>query len=168
MLVFSLKNSRPFSEREAAYLGEFLKEYARTGVGQWINDLPWREFEFRWVPGIRGSDILGAFTPIHPQTIYLADHDIDPDFYLNRGVRPYWIEHYLPTVCHELRHALQFSRNPVLYAVCSLPGIRQLTLERDADRVTEDADPIADEFAKLGAARDFEKTRKRLIDQEGA
>ena len=48
-----------------------------------------------------------------------------------------------------------------------IPGIRQLTLERDASRITEFAEKFFRDLAAEEAARRFEESRAKFMEKEG-
>jgi hypothetical protein len=45
------------------------------------------------------------------------------------------LEELASTCAHELKHREQYKRNPVKYWLLSVPGLREITLEREAKRV---------------------------------
>ncbi|MBO4631719.1 MAG: hypothetical protein J5858_07330, partial [Lentisphaeria bacterium] len=47
--------------------------------------------------------------------------------------RSSWIEQLFPTIVHELCHARQWQLVKVFYIICSLPGLREFTLEKNAN-----------------------------------
>ncbi|NMD88460.1 hypothetical protein HF882_17880, partial [Victivallis vadensis] len=55
----------------------------------------------------------------------------------------------------------QFRRNPLLYAVCCLPLLREITLERDARRICCEAERIVESTTGWHTGREFEKKRKQ-------
>ena len=135
--VFSLKNSTPLTAEERRWLLRLLDGYEDCTSGQFLREFPWSICDFRWCHSMTPDNgVMGCFSPIHPDTLYLMPQ--------NASIKPvdgrvYWLEEIFPTVIHELRHAWQFRENPVGYVLCSLPLIRQLTLERDAVREQEKA-----------------------------
>ena len=123
--VFDLKDSTPLAPDELWAVRRVLDDYCRTAAGAWLRGFPHRRFELRWCPAIT-DDVLGAFTLLHPWTIYLKPPDTEATGRLRDYARISWAEIITPTVIHELRHAWQFRRNPLLYAVCCLPLLREV------------------------------------------
>ena len=72
-----------------------------------------------------------------------------------------WAEFITPTVIHELRHAWQFMRRPWLYILCSLPVLREFTLERDARSIGREAENIVESTVGWHDGREFERRRER-------
>ena len=75
-----------------------------------------------WEPGIIESGTLGKFRWWRPNEITL-------------GGDATMLEQLASTVAHELTHRAQFYRSPPLYFLLSVPGLRELTLEREAKKV---------------------------------
>ena len=132
--AFSLKNSQPLTTDELNWLHSMLGEYSMTMPGLWLQTLPWTKFKFKWCPAMTPENgVMGCFSPIHPDTIFLqpfanADVEIkDP------SGRSSWIEQLFPTIVHELCHARQWQLVKVFYIICSLPGLREFTLEKYAN-----------------------------------
>ena len=135
--VFSLKKSRSLTAEELRYLFKMLNRYADTEAGKWLTSLlQEREPDFFWSPAMEDGDVMGCFTLLHPRAVYLKPHEQTvPEM----SDRIYWIELIFDTVVHELRHMWQWRFYSVFYILCALPGLRQLTLERDAKAVENDA-----------------------------
>lgn len=157
--VFDLKDSTPLAPDELRAVRRVLEDYCRTAAGAWLRGFPHRRFELRWCPAIT-DDVLGAFTLLHPWTIYLKPPDTEATGRLRDYARISWAEIITPTVIHELRHAWQFRRNPLLYAVCCLPLLREITLERDARRLCCEAERIVESTTGWHTGREFERRRK--------
>ena len=127
-----LRRSEMPDDRDTFYLTRMLARYAATPDGFWLQSLPWRKIHFRWCPAMRiENGVMGCFSPLFPDTVYLMPR---PEEDVSAGPRSYWIEQLFPTIIHELRHAWQWKRSKAGYTVCALPGIRSLTLEKDAER----------------------------------
>lgn len=157
--IFSLrKGSRPFSDQEKEYLASFLRDYSALQIGAWLAAVDWPNFEFRWCPAMTiQNGIMGAFSLIYPRTIFLMEPTFVCATIAAKANRPFWVDVFLPTIVHELRHVLQYQRNQILYTLCCLPVLRQLTIERDAKKATDDVAPFAQ---KWGCARDREEVRR--------
>ena len=128
--TFRIFRSEPFSRRERCWLLAMLQDYSRTFNGCWIQELDYRNLNFKWCPAMSRSDgVMGCFCPISPRTIYLMPQSAD---IVPTGERVVWIELLFVTIIHELWHMRQWRRNPLKYIVCALPILRQYTLEREA------------------------------------
>lgn len=153
--VFSLKKSYPLTAEELRHLIGALLRFASTSAGRWLAPLlAEREPAFFWSEAMRDGDVMGCFTPMHQNSVFLQPHTRLTDAPEKHG-RAYWIELLFPTVVHELRHMLQFRQYPVLYILCALPGLRQLTLERDARTVEDEAQRFADAWRKIMDLAEF-------------
>ena len=130
--VFLVKKSESATDEELNKISSMLREYSMTFPGLWLQSLPWNCFEFRWCPEMNvHNGVMGCFTPFYPKTIFLQQFvHIDYD----------WIEQIFPTIVHEMRHAHQWKRSKIKYILCSLPVLRQYTLESDAKNEEEKAE----------------------------
>ncbi len=72
-----------------------------------------------WEPRIIDSGTLGKFRWWRPDEIAL-------------GGDASMLEELASTAAHELTHRTQFYRNPLIYFLLSMPGLREITLEREA------------------------------------
>lgn len=85
-----------------------------------LNEIDLNKVEFYWDPNMNDKNgILGAFSLFHSNCIFIRT---------NKGV----MDLMLTTVIHELTHMHQFKTNPLLYIVCSIPVIREVTIESQA------------------------------------
>ena len=147
--VFSLMKSKPLSEEEMEWLHKMLAQYSMTLSGLWLQSLPWTRFEFRWCPAMNmDNGIMGCFSLFHPNTIYLQPYE-NADFVIkNPSGRVHWIEEIFQTIVHELRHAHQWKLSKLEYIVCGVPGLRQITLEADAEKAGKEAQKFADAWIR--------------------
>ena len=130
--IFLIGKSETATDEELNCIHNMLAEYSNTDAGLWMQALPWTRFEFRWCPEMNlNNGILGCFTPLHPNSIFLQRFG---NTMKNPDGRIFWIEQMFPTIIHELRHAFQWKKSKILYLLCSLPVIREYTLEKDAKR----------------------------------
>lgn len=145
--IFSVKKSTLLTADELRYLLSMLQRYAVTPDGDWLaSQLQEREPDFYWCMAMEKGDVIGCFTPLHPNAIYLQPNVPDvPD----RPGRFFWLELIFDTVVHELRHMFQYRRHPFLYVLCALPGLRQLTLEKDAKSVEDGARRFAKNWSDM-------------------
>ena len=127
--IFKLFNSIELNNYEKDYLHEILNEAQKHAEFAWLDQLNLKNLNIKECPEMMYTEIMGAFTPLSPGTIYLQ-RVMQPSTELH----PLWLEFIFPTVIHELRHMLQFKKSPLLYCLCAIPGIRNLTLERDAEK----------------------------------
>lgn len=165
---FDLIVSYPVPVRERKEYDYLLAAYSATPQGQWLNDMAWRGFEFKYCQKMAESSVMGAFVVSAPRTIYIMPSNTDDFNFPIPAVRRSpiaagrtgWSEIIVPTVIHELRHAWQYRRCKWLYVICCLPGLRQLTLERDAWKITRKAEKIFEKFNANRTAREFEEHMK--------
>lgn len=173
--VFDLKESTPLASDELRAVWRVLDDYSRTAAGAWLRGFPFRRFELRWCPAMNDA-VMGAFLPARPRVIYLmppADYfaELDPKIFsdglarqLRDQARITWAEFITPTVIHELRHAWQFARCPWLYVLCSLPVLREYTLELDAQRIGREAENIVESTVGWHDGRKFERGQREKAD----
>lgn len=90
---------------------------------------------------MRGGSILGAYIPWVGKCVYLQPSATAPV----QG-KDFWPELMAPTLAHELRHAWQFRKFSLLYLLCCLPGLREITLEKDAWRISREAEKYFKRF----------------------
>ena len=132
--IFSLKDSKPLTDEELAWLRKMLTQYSMTMPGLWLQALPWTRFQFRWCPAMNGDNgVIGCFSPLHPDTIFLQPFENADIAIKDPSGRVTWIEEIFPTIIHELCHAKQWKLSKIAYVICALPGLRTFTLERDAN-----------------------------------
>lgn len=130
---FQLKNTKPLTHKETAAIRQVLDDYSRTPNGEWLRTFPYMRFEFRWCPAFNTENgIIGAFLWTHPWTIYLMPEQVQTK-------KSTWPRYITDSVIHELRHAWQFRKNPLLYILCALPILRQFTIEKDATKIGKEA-----------------------------
>ena len=142
--VLSLSKSEPLTAEELNWLHSMLGQYSMTMPGLWLQTLPWTRFEFRWCPAMNTDNgIVGCFSPLHPNTIYLQPFANEEFALRNSDGRVNWIEGIFPTIIHELCHAKQWKRSKIAYILCALPFLREFTLEVDANAAGKAAVPFA-------------------------
>ncbi len=157
--LFHLKNSKPVTAAEHDALCRVLDDYARTPAGVWLANLPYHRFTYKYCPAMADSDVMGCWLPMYETTVFLRPCDVPgPDSVT-------WIETIAASVIHELRHAWQFKRAPLLYILACLPMIRDLTIERDAKQITEKADKIVENVLAWRQGQAFERTRGTCENQ---
>jgi len=143
--IFSLKNTTPLTDEELNWLHKMLAEYSASVQGLWLKSLPWTKFKFRWCPAMNGDNgVIGCFSPLHPDTIFLQPFENADIAIKDPSGRVTWIEEIFPTIIHELAHARQWQKSKIAYVICSLPGLRELTLENGANRAQKDSQPFTD------------------------
>ena len=138
--AFSLRDSKPLTDEELAWLHKMLAQYSASVQGLWLKSLPWTRFQFRWCPAMNGDNgVIGCFSPLHPGTIFLQPFENADIAIKDPSGRVTWIEEIFPTIIHELCHAKQWKLSKIAYVICALPGLRTFTLEKDANLAGEDA-----------------------------
>jgi hypothetical protein len=107
---------------------------------------------------MNGTDILGAFTPLAPNSIFIQR--------LTQYVpgQPFWLEIVFSTILHELRHMFQFKKNRILYFLCILPFIRTLTIERDAGKQTLLAEDFILTFCQELDTAEYKKRFNKIME----
>lgn len=167
--IFKLKESVRFSEDEEAYLRRMLQRYSVTRQGLWLQELDYRKFHFCWCPAMRGSGgVIGCFSPLFPQKIFLLPQEFDTtDTKDGKGGkdvrRVFWIEQIFPTIIHELQHAWQWHKCKLGFIFFALPGLRELTLERDAKEAQWQSESFA---ARWTAEWDHREAAERGLAQD--
>ena len=160
--LFDLPESYPLSEGERSRILRIVDKFAGTGHGAWLNAVNYRGVKLKWCLGMTPENgVMGCFA-IATNTIYLQPENV---YEATRGSS--WVELMAPTLIHELRHVYQWRKNRIGYIVCSLPLLRQLTLERDAEAVGIGAQAFCN---KLMAAEDsyrFEQRHGKKFRAEG-
>lgn len=147
--AFSLKDSKPLTAEELNWLHAMLGEYSMTMQGLWLQTLPWTRFEFRWCPEMTAENgVIGCFSPLHPNTIYLQPFENDDVTIRNPDGRVNWIEQIFPTIVHELCHAKQWKKSKIAYILCALPFLREFTLEVDANKAGKQAESFSAQWEK--------------------
>ena len=143
--IFSTKDSVLLQSWEEDYLRKMLAAYSVTQNGLWLQLLPWTRFKFKWCHAMTGDNgVMGCFTPLHPDTIFLQPY-ANAEFEIkDPSGRSNWIDYLFPTIIHELCHARQWQQVKIFYIICSLPGLRELTLEADANRAQKASQPFTD------------------------
>lgn len=159
--VFALAKSVPLTDGQRDRLMHYVSRYAKTRNGLWLNDFEFRAIALEWCYVMKPADgILGAFSFLTGK-VYLQPEEIDK---IARGSA--WVELLAPTLIHELRHVWQYKRNPLKYILCSIPGLRQITLERDAWRETEPAQDFCDELMAAEDGYRFSQMHKGGSDAD--
>lgn len=137
--LFDLPESYDVPENERNRMLRRVKQFASLPEGDWLNAINWQAVNLKWATGMtQENGIMGGFVFV-TNTIYLM-----PD-----GKKSSWPELIVPTLIHELRYKWQYERNKLLYILCCLPFLREITIERDAWKITESAQDFCN---KLDAA----------------
>ena len=159
--VFALAKSVPLTDEQRERLMHYVTRYAKTRNGLWLNDFEFRAIALEWCYAMKPADgILGAFSFLTGK-VYLQPEEIDK---IARASA--WVELLAPTLIHELRHVWQYKRNKVKYVLCCIPGLRQITLERDAWRETEPAQDFCDELMASEDSFRYAQTHGGIDDAE--
>jgi len=143
--TFSLRKNRKLSDEQKQQFHKLLDIYSHSKHGQWISEIPFHQFEIRWCDAMTiNSGIMGAYVPWFGRKVFLMPSEPP----LIKNMSDPWPELIMPTLVHELRHAWQYQKNKILYVICCLPGLRQITLERDAWKITEHANKFFSDYEK--------------------
>jgi len=158
--IFSLFKSYAFDEQEHKITLLLLHAFRRhcPREGAFLYTLPFEQFKFKWCYRMTSNNgIMGAFNPAFRKTIFLQHNKngyVEIIASKNPTIKYTWLMQLMPVMIHELTHAFQFQQAPIQYVVCSLPGLRQITLEKDVktpekaakdffDYLTDDISAIA-------------------------
>lgn len=149
--ILQLKNSQPLNQACQQYIRETLNKFSLTTDGLWLRTLKLDEVQFKWCPAMQQSDILGAFCPVSSDTVYIQPPKLlvhlEQDAQTQLQIT--WLQSIFSTVVHQLRHMYQWRKNKFSYTLASLPLLRQVTLQRDAQRVQVSAQLFAQREAAI-------------------
>lgn len=96
------------------------------------------DIEFYWCLTMDSDNgVLGCFDMFQPNKIFLQNFNF-PDTRDN-------INEILSVICHELHHYYLFQKCPWLYAICTLPVLRNYTIEVPAHRIEKIVDEILED-----------------------
>ena len=152
--IFSTLRSSPMDENDRNALVDMLQTALKDSVFQWLREIPLNRISFRFCPAFQKDDsTMGAFSMLRPLTVFLRDHPARSR--TPPGGRSVWIELMFPIIVHELRHLWQFRKHPLLFILCSIPGLRVLTFERDAELRQHAAAVVAQRYMALRDRADF-------------
>lgn len=150
--LFDLPESYDVPENERNRMLRRVKQFAQLPEGEWLNAINWQAVNLKWCCGMtQENGVMGCFV-FATNTIYLMPEDV----YVS-GKNSGWAELIVPTLLHELRHKYQFERNKLLYILCCLPILRELTIEKDADKITKKADEFCEEMDRVEAEAEYER-----------
>ncbi len=137
--TFKLNNSTKIEDRQVDKLHKLLDLYADSTRGKWINEINYKEYILYWCHSMTTENgVMGAFSPHKGKRVYL----LPPTHSTNNQSKDFWCTLIASTLVHELRHAWQYQNNKILYVICCLPILRNFTLERDADNITDNIGEI--------------------------
>lgn len=150
--LFDLPESYPLSEGERARILRYVDKFAMTDCGSWLNSLNYRGITLKWCCGMtQENGVMGCFS-IATGTVYLQ-----PENVYDSAPGSCWVELMAPTLIHELRHVYQWRKNRIGYILCSLPLLREITLERDAWNVADYAQHFCDNMMAAEDSYQFER-----------
>lgn len=149
--LFDLPDSYPIPDAERNRMLRRVKQFAQLPEGEWLNAINWQAVKLKWCCGMtQENGVMGCFV-FMTNTIYLMPEDP----YMS-GKKSGWPELIVPTLIHELRHKWQFERNKLLYILCCLPLLREITIERDAWKTTQFAQDFCDNLDAAEASAEYE------------
>lgn len=149
--ILQLKNSQPLNQACQQYIREVLNRFSLTTDGLWLRALKLDDVQFKWCPAMQQSDILGAFCPVSSNTVYIQPPKMLVQFAQDAQtqIQISWLQNIFSTVVHQLRHMYQWRKNKFSYMLASLPLLRQVTLQKDAQRVQVSAQLFAQREAAI-------------------
>ena len=150
--LFDLPNSYEIPESERQRMFRRVEQFAKLPGNDWLNSINWQAVNLKWANGMTPENgVLGCFV-FWTNTIYLQPEDV-----YNSGKGSQWPELQVPTLIHELRHKWQYERNKLLYILCCLPILREITIERDAEKITKKADEFCEAMDRYEAEAEYER-----------
>ena len=179
-----LIKSYPLPEADRKCLLWYLERYAKTPEGEWLNWLDFRNVRYRYCYAFDAKGgIMGAFTMLNRKAIYLMPYyqaAETPEEYAAQpvrsseiritrgkhvGIQSTWIPCIADVCVHELRHKWQCEKRYGFwrYLLLCIPGIRALTVEKDASEVQAQA---RDRFLEWSSELDREDFRKRNANEK--
>ena len=161
--LFNLPESYDIPENERNRMLRRVKQFSQIPEGEWLNAINWQSVNLKWACGMNQENgVMGCFVFAN-NTIYLQ-----PENVYESSKYSGWAELIAPTLIHELRHKWQFERNKLLYILCCLPLLREITIEKDAWRITELAQEFCEELDAAEASAEYERKQalKGSIDGE--
>lgn len=156
--LFNLPESYDIPENERNRMLRRVKQFSQIPEGEWLNSINWQSVNLKWACGMNQENgVMGCFV-FATNTIYLQ-----PENVYESSKYSGWAELIVPTLIHELRHKWQFERNKLLYILCCLPLLREITIEKDAWKITEIAQDFCDRLdaAEASAEYEFRQAKKR-------
>lgn len=161
--LFDLPESYDVSENEQNRMFRRVNQFAQLPEGEWLNSINWRAVTLKWACGMNQENgVMGCYVFAN-NTVYLQPEDV----YMSSKYSS-WPELITPTLIHELRHKWQYERNKLLYILCCLPFLREITIERDAWKTTQSAQDFCDKLDAAEASAEYERKQalKGSIDGE--
>lgn len=128
------------SSKERGVIYEEVEKYARTQDGLWLNNMNYREYPLLWSKFMTTYDegsVLGSYTWYTGKIKLQWNESLECDKSLT------WCKLMAPTLIHELWHARQFKKNPIVYVLATLltfTGARERCLEVSAREQGEKAE----------------------------
>ena len=150
--LFDLPNSYEIPEAERQRMFRRVEQFAKLPGNDWLNYINYHGVNLKWANGMNQENgVMGCFV-FATNTIYLQ-----PENVYESSKYSGWAELIAPTLIHELRHKWQYERNRIGYILCCLPFLREITIERDAWRITELAQEFCEELDACEDAAEYER-----------
>lgn len=177
---FSLVKSYNIPEVDKKALLWFLEKYSQTDAGLWMKLLPWRALDYKYCYAMKDG-IMGAWLSVTSNTIYLApeymeqnplEYFASPIMRNRHATHPTslsnWAGLIAPVAVHELRHKYQRKcMGKIGYTLCTLPILRQFTLEKDAVETAKSVGDFFDGYMTAIAMNEFEsRLSMNNVDEE--
>lgn len=139
--IFQQFKAKPAQQAFVARLLHLLNWYQQQTEGQWLRSINIGAIKFCFCQSMTADNgIMGAFSPLRSDTIVLMpcpnllQQNSDS---FGTAILQGWADIIAPTAIHQLRHKWQSMQyGTVKYILCSLPLVRQFTIQSDADKVT--------------------------------
>ena len=149
--LFDLPESYEVPEGERNRMLRRVKQFSELPEGEWLNAINWQAVNLKWCCGMtQENGVMGCFV-FATNTIYLQPEDLSMP-----SKTSCWPELMAPTLIHELRHKWQFEHNKLLYVICCLPFLREITIEKDAEKITESAQEFCEKLDAAEASAEYE------------
>ena len=146
--IFHQFKSKPAHQAFVTRLLYLLTWYQQQPQGEWLRSINIGAMKYCFCQHMSvDNGIMGAFSPFKDDTIVLmpcatVDQQDQLDT-LDIAALEGWADVIAPTAIHQLRHKWQSMQyGLVKYTLCSLPLVREFTIENDADRITIEAQKL--------------------------
>lgn len=136
MSVFDYRNSVEFTEYEYRLVRMFISEFCHGIEFEFIDEIDLDELKMYWYED-RSEDVLGGFYYLQRNRIYLNSLFADGCSRMTWIGRMNRVAMMFPTIVHEMCHYWQSRKLWIFYLFLQIPGIRDITIERQAYAVQD-------------------------------
>lgn len=142
-IIGIVRKSRQMEQWEKDWLLHVIVEYAKSGNGSWLDEIPFEDCEYMWCDAMTCDNGVRGARPMFGKKIYLASC---PNGEEHQPVIRNWLETIAPVAIHELRHMWQQKKFGIpLWTLLRIPELfpplyGKLIVERDAIAIEGEAD----------------------------